>query len=211
MINAKLQEFGGAVIAKGQIRYGDVRRLQRDILPSGIANRKEAELLISLNAKLARADKAWAQWFVAAVAQFVANQEVGEHPGQETAGEWIGRLLAASTTRSGRRIARQVRRELERRHSIQSTDATDTRPKGIGRPDNVRSRQAGAPKNHLDKRSLRRTKSRCSIRRKTIQGAAALAGAARGLCLAGYPTAVDRNHFMNFPSARVCLAVAPCR
>ena len=65
------------MIAKGQIRYGDVRRLQRDYLPGGITNHEELELLISLNAKLVRADKAWAQWLVAAVAEFVANGEAG--------------------------------------------------------------------------------------------------------------------------------------
>jgi hypothetical protein len=44
MINGKLQEFVGNVIAKGQISYGDVRRLQRDYLPRGITNCEEVEL-----------------------------------------------------------------------------------------------------------------------------------------------------------------------
>jgi hypothetical protein len=34
MINGKLLEFVCNVIAKGHISYGDVRRLQRDYLPS---------------------------------------------------------------------------------------------------------------------------------------------------------------------------------
>ena len=66
MINGNLQDFVGTVSAKGQIRVGDVRRLQRDILPNGIMTSEEAELLIRLNAKLGRADRVWAQWPVAA-------------------------------------------------------------------------------------------------------------------------------------------------
>jgi hypothetical protein len=111
----------------------------------------------------------------------------------------------------GGRIARELQRELGRRHSNQSTDANDAHLKGIGSEDIAQSIQAGAPKNNLDKHSPRRTKSRCAIRRKTIQGAVALAGAAHGLGLAGYLPAVQLSHFMNFPSARVCVAVAPCR
>jgi hypothetical protein len=211
MINAKLQEFVCAVVAKGQVRYGDVRRLQRDYLPGGITKREELELLISLNAKLVRADKTWPQWLVAAVAEFVANQQAGEHPVGEATGEWVGRLLAASTTRLGRRIGRELRRELGRRRGIQSTNADETHPKGIGSDDIAQQFQARAPKNSLDKRSLRRAKAQCAVRHKAIQGAAPLAGAAHGCCLAGYLPAVQRSHFMNFPSARVCVVLAPCQ
>ena len=86
MINGKLQEFVCNVAAKGQIRYGDVRRLQRDYLPGGITNREELELLTSANTKLFRADKAWTQWLVASVVEFIAKQEVREHPSKEAAG-----------------------------------------------------------------------------------------------------------------------------
>src|SRR5579863_4359381 len=68
MLSENLQSFVAAVRANGQVRYGDVRRLQRDILPNGIFSREEAGLLIALNAGLVRADRAWAQWLMAAVA-----------------------------------------------------------------------------------------------------------------------------------------------
>jgi hypothetical protein len=104
MFNGTLQEFVCDVIAKGQIGYGDVRRLQRDYLPRGITNREELELLISLSARLVRADKAWALWLVAAIVEFVAKRELCEHPNEKATGEWVRRLLAASTTSLGRRI-----------------------------------------------------------------------------------------------------------
>jgi hypothetical protein len=61
IINGNLRDFVCNVIAKGEITLGDVRRLQRGYLPAGITNWEELEILISLNAKLARADRAWAQ------------------------------------------------------------------------------------------------------------------------------------------------------
>ena len=118
MINGKLQEFVCNVAVKGRISYGDVRRLQRDDLPGGITNCEELELVTSANTKLIRADKAWTQWLVASVLEFIAKQVVREHPSKEAAGEWVGRLLAASSTSVGRKIARKVRCELARQHGI---------------------------------------------------------------------------------------------
>lgn len=210
MINGKLKEFVGAVIAKGQIRYGDVRRLQRDCLPDGITNREELEFVISINARLVRADKAWEQWFVAAVAAFVAIAETGEHPVEEAAGECVGRLLAASATRLGRRIGRQVRRELERRQGIRST-ADKPHAEGVMSCDRERPSVDGASNNDRNDRAPRSAKRRCAVRRKAVQGAVPLAGGAPSWCLAGYLPAVQRSHFMNFPSARACLVLAPCR
>jgi hypothetical protein len=153
MTNGNLQEFAASVIARGQITFGDVRRLERGCLPSGITSSDELETLIALNAKIVRADRAWAQWLVAAIVDFVAARQGCEQPGEDAAGEWVDSLLAASATNQGRRIARQVRCELARR-AIQSTSAAQHRPQGEGRfivqQSYVRqSHQAAAPANHL--------------------------------------------------------------
>lgn len=210
MINGKLPEFVCDVIAKGQIRYGDVRRLQRDYLPGGITNRRELELLISINAKLVRADKAWVQWLVAAVAEFVAKEEAGERPIEEATDECVGRLLATSTTRFGCRIGRQVRRELGRRQNIQS-NADKPRSEGTTNCDSARPSPDARSKNVRNDCSPRLAKRRCAVRRKANRGAVPLTGAAHSWSLAGYLPAVQCGHFMNFPSARACLALAPCR
>lgn len=222
MINAKLQEFVGSVIAKGQIGYGDVRRLQRDYLPGGITNHEELELLLSLNAGLVRADRAWAQWLVASVAEFVAKEEAGEHPSNESVGKLVGRLLAASTTSCGRRVARQVRRELGRRHGVQATNAAEPHREGVPRYSTQRLSRAGAQEKdspRMAKRACRHRggsqprprPSRRTVRRETIPGTVTFASAAQGWCPIGYLPALHHSHFMNFQSARVSLVLAPCR
>ena len=59
MIKNSLSEFVGKVESKGRISFGDVQRLQRDILPDGLASREEAELLIALDRRATKADPAW--------------------------------------------------------------------------------------------------------------------------------------------------------
>jgi hypothetical protein len=125
MINEKLQDFATSVIARGQITFGDVRRLQRDCLPAGITSCEEAKTLIALNATLVRADKAWAQWVAAALANFVTAHPDSDPSIQDRAKAWLHGPLAASasSTTLGRRIARQIRRELAKCLAIESTRA----------------------------------------------------------------------------------------
>src|SRR5205085_1335024 len=79
-----------------------------------------------LNAKLVRADKAWAQWLVSVVADFVTTREASRRPFEDAAEKWVERLLAASTTKLALRIARQVRRELARLRAIEPTSGEET-------------------------------------------------------------------------------------
>ena len=174
--------------------------------------------MTSANTKLIRADKAWTQWLVASVLEFIAKQEVREHPSKEAAGEWVGHLLAASSTSVGRRIARKVRCELARQHSIRSTD-----PKGI-RTCNVRQPSQAEPLDiSLDAFSLRRaglsccgrearpSRSRPAVRHRKNPGAMAFAAATHGLFLADHLPAVQHGHLINCHSARIAPALAPCR
>jgi len=144
MIDRRFQEFVGNIIAKGQITYGDVRRLQRGCLPTGISSCEEMETLISLNSKIARADKTWAQWLVPAVVDFVATGQGCEPPIEEPAGKWVDSLLAASPTNLSRRIARQIRRELARLRVSTSAIQHLERARGSNVP---HSSQAGVPEN----------------------------------------------------------------
>jgi len=116
MSTASLQDFVSKIAAKRRITFGDVCRLQRDILPDGLFDRAQAELLLDLDRKVARADDAWADWIVAAVVDFAVWVErptgavVGEGAG------WLRDVLTrgGSPTRAGRRIAREIRREAQR-------------------------------------------------------------------------------------------------
>ncbi len=112
MINGKLQDFTTGATARGQISFGDVRRLQRDCLPQGITTRDEAERLIALNATLVRADKAWAAWLVPALADFVSAQQRADAAGADATKAWLHALLPQSPAAAalGRKIARHIRR-----------------------------------------------------------------------------------------------------
>src|SRR5262249_18694824 len=126
IVNGNLPDFACNVISKGQITLGDVRRLQRNYLPDGITNSEELELLISLNTKPVRADKAWAQWLVSAVADFIKTRKACERSLDDAADKWVERLLATSATKLGLRIARQIRREGSRLRAIPLTPARQT-------------------------------------------------------------------------------------
>jgi hypothetical protein len=151
IVNEKLPDFACNAIAEGQITLGDVRRLQRNYLPGGITNREELEILISLNAKLLRADKAWAQWLVSAVADFVAIRDACERSFEGAAGKWVQHLLAGSATKLGLRIARQIRRELSRLRAIQSGRAGE----GVQTCDVQPALQVRVPEYDPDNCSLR--------------------------------------------------------
>ena len=71
MINSSLQAFASNVQTAGRISFGDVQRLQRDILPDGISSQAEAELLLTLEQVVSRADRAFADWLVAMMVDFV--------------------------------------------------------------------------------------------------------------------------------------------
>jgi hypothetical protein len=53
-MSGTLRDFARAALDSNRIRFGDVRRLQRDILPSRITTREEAEVLIALDGGIAK-------------------------------------------------------------------------------------------------------------------------------------------------------------
>src|SRR4051794_29040776 len=71
MINPSLQAFANKVQKTDRISFGDVKRLQRDILPDGISSREEAELLLTLEQSMGQADRAFGDWLVATMVDFV--------------------------------------------------------------------------------------------------------------------------------------------
>ncbi len=107
-MNAKLQDFTSGATARGQISFGDVRRLQRDCLPEGITTREEAASLIALDAALVRADKAWAAWLVPALADFVTAQQRAD---ADAVQQWLRGFFAQSPSSAalGRKLARHMR------------------------------------------------------------------------------------------------------
>ena len=140
MSTGKLQDFAASVITRGQVTFGDVRRLQRDYLPDGITTREEAEILVTLSDKLLRADKAWAQWLVAALARHFACRGESDPSIQAAGRAWPETLLAASpaSTALGRRIARTIRRELPK---LMATETKSAQQAAVSEPPPVRVEQ----------------------------------------------------------------------
>jgi hypothetical protein len=219
ILNGKLRDFVGNASAKGQVTLGDVRRLQRGYLPGGITSREELEILISLNAKLVRADKAWAQWLLSVIADFVATREACEPSIEDAAGKWVERLLAASATKVGQRIARQIRRELWRLRASQSSRPAE----GLQRTD-VQPAQVRASEHDTDDGGLedkpRAEPSRCKANESPARlrrqcpavrvGTDAISSAPPGWSLATCLRNLQRSHLMNFQSAWACPVLAPC-
>src|SRR4051794_22990204 len=114
MINSSLQSFASNVQKAGRISFGDVQRLQRDILPDGISSREEAELLLTLEQTISRADRAFADWLVATMVDFVVW---GLRPtgtvDAETAAWLAPFLVGQGATKTMRRLARELAAEAE--------------------------------------------------------------------------------------------------
>ena len=113
MINAALQTFVNKVQAAGRVSVGDAKRLQRDILPDGISSREESELLLTLALTVGRADRAFGDWLVAVMVDFVVW---GLRPtgtvDVETA-TWLAPFLVGQRTTTMRRLARELAAEAD--------------------------------------------------------------------------------------------------
>lgn len=68
MSSTTLRDFVLNAVEMNRIRFADLRRLQRDILPYRITTAQEAEMLLSLDATVERADLDWREYLVPAVA-----------------------------------------------------------------------------------------------------------------------------------------------
>jgi hypothetical protein len=113
MSNAALRDFASHAIEVRRIRFGDLRRLQRDILPARITSREEAEILIDLDRAVQRADPDWRKYLIATVRDFVVwgLPPVGCLDFQKA--QWLAITLArGGPTRTGRIIANAVASEV---------------------------------------------------------------------------------------------------
>ena len=111
MNSPSLSEFVGGARKARRIRFGDLRRLQRDILLGRIASREEVELLIELDAAVDTADRDWGCFLVGAVRDLVVwgEEPVGIVDAKKA--EWLSRVLSrGDLTKTGRRLDREIRR-----------------------------------------------------------------------------------------------------
>jgi hypothetical protein len=108
MINSSLQTFVNKVQEAGRISFGDVKRLQCDILPDGISSREDAELLLTLAQTVGRADCAFGDWLVAMTVDFVVwgLRPTGTVDAETAA--WLTPFLVGQRTTTMHRLAREL-------------------------------------------------------------------------------------------------------
>jgi hypothetical protein len=114
MSSVLLREFVRRALDEKRVRFGELRRLQRNILPEGITSREEAEILIALDHTLATSDKQWIDYLTSAIRQFVV-QRSGE-PGQvdHATAEWLVNVLSdCRSPKTAVRIAKEIVCEAE--------------------------------------------------------------------------------------------------
>ena len=100
MTDQRLSAFVATILRAKRIRFGDVRRLSRDVLPRGIGDRATAETLLALDRAIDRSDPAWIVYLAGAIRDFAATDS-----GQ---GGWLTEALGARPTKAGRAIEREL-------------------------------------------------------------------------------------------------------
>lgn len=149
MNSPSLREFVDHALLTRRIRFGDLRRLQRDILPARIASREEAEMLLHLDRAVRSADRDWCDYLVATVRDFVVWGMPPVGSVDSAKAEWLSALLShGGLTKAGRLIVREVVRDA-RRIDDDALLALSGRPKRQqGRPEQrpaTASEEEGTP------------------------------------------------------------------
>ena len=175
-MSASLRAFVSKALELNRISFGDLRRLQRNVLPHGLVTRDQAEVLIALEQTIARTDKAWAGYLVAALTDFVVWRF--SSPGRvepETAAWLVASLSCGRPTRTTGMIARAIVREAQHCEEplISFALCSPRRPSASPGPRMEEGKQAGAASPSL---GLQR---RC---KRELLGFASIEPASHGLC-----------------------------
>src|SRR3954470_6193770 len=112
MSSSTLRDFASAAVQSKRIRFGDLRRLKRDILPARITTREEAEVLIALDAVIEKADREWRSYLIGTVRDFVVwgVSPVGQV--DRAKAEWLVAVLSSDVARkTARTLSREIARE----------------------------------------------------------------------------------------------------
>jgi hypothetical protein len=111
MSGTSLRDFVSRAVEHKRIRFGDLRRLQRDILPARITTREQAEVLIALDSFVDKADREWRRYLIATVRDFAiwGSPPAGRINIDKAA--WLVSGLRTSSRKSAAAITREIIRE----------------------------------------------------------------------------------------------------
>ena len=111
MSGTSLQDFVCRALEHKRISFGDLCRLQRDILPDRITTLEEAEILLALDRSVDRADRGWREYLIRAVRDFViwGSPPAGHIDGDKA--QWMMTALSNSSPKTARALTREIVRE----------------------------------------------------------------------------------------------------
>ena len=111
MSGTSLRDFVCRALEQKRISFGDLRRLQRDILPARITTREEAEILLTLDRTVDRADRGWRDYLIKAVRDFVIwGSPPAGHIDAEKA-QWLVTAFNGSSSNTARALTREIVRQ----------------------------------------------------------------------------------------------------
>src|SRR5215218_7196147 len=102
--------FVTKVTANNRIVFGDLRRLRRDVLPTGATSGEEVEALLSLDS-LGQLDDDWPDYLVATVRDFVLSTSDPSGSVDADTAAWLVTSLSNARPRSATTIIRAVLRD----------------------------------------------------------------------------------------------------
>ena len=107
MDTTPLRAFASKARASNRLLYGDLRRLQRDVLPAGAITREEIELLLSLDG-IERLDDGWSRYLATTVTEFVLS--TADPPGvvEGEAAAWLVTALSGARSNTAAAIVQAV-------------------------------------------------------------------------------------------------------
>ena len=110
-MSTSLRDFVCRALEQRRISFGDLRRLQRDILPARITTREQAEILLALDKAVDRADRGWRDYLVKAVRDFVIwGSPPAGHIDADKA-KWMMITLSGSSPNTARALTREIVRQ----------------------------------------------------------------------------------------------------
>jgi hypothetical protein len=110
-MSPSLRDFVSRAVEHKRIRFGDLRRLKRDILPARITTREQAEVLIALDSSVDKADREWRHYLIGTIRDYViwGSPPAGRIDSDKA--EWLVTALQAASRKTARAITREIVRE----------------------------------------------------------------------------------------------------
>src|SRR5215207_604656 len=134
MESISLNQFVKTALVDKRIRFADLRRLQRDVLPEGPSTRDEAEALLALDQVVQRADRAWPDYLASAIKEFVLSGSTPPGSVDGETAEWLIAALSCSRAKTALAVAREVVREAEHADEALVTFAKGSKRKSKSPP-----------------------------------------------------------------------------